>query len=88
MKRRTFLKTSGIFGGGVILGQKDLQIMFNEQRIRLGIIGYGARGSGIKSILIKMPDFFELKTVCDILDFRLEKVFKEKGMHNVKAVKN
>lgn len=88
MKRRSFIKKSGIFAGGMLLGQRELQAMFKQQRIRLGIIGYGDRGAGIKSILLKMPEMFELKAVCDTLDFRLDKVRSDQRMSGVKVFKN
>ncbi len=80
MERREFIKRSSIATVGLGLG---LSIMSCEQkiaaisipdseRIRIGIIGLGDRGSAIIKVLNELP-IFKVIACCDILDFRLKK---------------
>lgn len=47
-----------------------------QQKFKVGIIGFGDRGSGIYSTLSKLEDKFEVTSICDELDFRLENAKK------------
>lgn len=85
MKRREFLINSSIIAAGIgigLVGCSDNKIVPtiipDEERIRVGIIGLGDRGSTIIKVLNNSP---ELKIIacCDILDFRLKK-----GLENIK----
>ncbi len=49
----------------------------DSERIRIGIIGMGDRGSTIIQVLNQLPEF-KVVAACDILDFRLEK-----GIENI-----
>lgn len=75
MKRRDFIRQSGLFTAGLLFHQQmSLATATNEtgKIISVGIIGCGDRGSGLGSILNNMPFQFKLKTVCDVLTFRLD----------------
>src|SRR6478736_1372929 len=74
MKRRDFIRQSGLFTTGLLLHQQmALATTANEfdKIITVGIIGCGDRGSGLGGVLNNMPEQFQLKTVCDVLAFRL-----------------
>ncbi|RRN76462.1 twin-arginine translocation signal domain-containing protein, partial [Pseudoxanthomonas sp. SGD-10] len=89
MSRRTFLKQSGLLAGAAFLHQNFAYAMpENQQKIRLGIIGFGDRGAGIRGVVLQLPELFELKTVCDVLDFRLERTKRYTGKNVVKATKD
>lgn len=75
MKRRNFIRQSGLFTAGLLLHQQMLQAYsFTETAkiISIGIIGCGDRGKGLGSVINNMPEEFQLKSVCDVLPFRLE----------------
>jgi predicted dehydrogenase len=75
MKRRDFIRQSGLFTTGLLLHQQmALATTTNEASkvISIGIIGCGDRGNGLGSILNNMPAQFTLKTVSDVLAFRLD----------------
>jgi predicted dehydrogenase len=75
MKRRDFIHQSSLFTAGLLLHQQmSLATTTNEtdKIISVGIIGCGDRGSGLGDILNNMPVHFKLKTVCDVLAFRLD----------------
>jgi predicted dehydrogenase len=75
MKRRDFIRQSGLFTTGLLLHQQmALATTANEidKVISVGIIGCGDRGKGLGSVLNDMPAQFKLKTVCDVLAFRLD----------------
>lgn len=75
MKRRDFIRQSGLFTTGLLFHQQMmLATTANEDNriISVGIIGCGDRGSGLGSVLNNIPAQFKLKTVCDVLSFRLE----------------
>jgi predicted dehydrogenase len=78
MERRDFLVKSSLIAAGVgvgLIGCKrvvaPIPIPENE-RIRVGLIGLGDRGSSIIEVLNKLPEI-KIIACCDILDFRLEK---------------
>jgi predicted dehydrogenase len=76
--RRDFLKNSTVLTTGIGLGllsckkEKFKLIPVSEsERIRIGVIGVGYRGTDILKVLTQVP---ELKIIacCDILEFRIE----------------
>ncbi len=88
MKRRQFVKDSLIVPVGIGLGmgiaasckQKPVAVAIPEsEKIRIGIIGMGDRGSAIIRVLNELP-VFKVIACCDILDFRLKK-----GKENIKG---
>lgn len=75
MKRRDFIRQSGLFTAGLLVHQQMLQATTSNEVgkvISIGIIGCGDRGNGLGSVLNSMPERFKLKTVCDVLPFRLD----------------
>ena len=84
MKRREFIiKTSLLTAGagvGLMACENNIVPVSvpDGERIRLGIIGLGDRGSTIIQVLNQLPEF-KIIAACDILDFRLEK-----GLENIK----
>lgn len=75
MKRRDFIRQTGLFTTGLLFHQQMmLATTGNEDNriISVGIIGCGDRGSGLGSVINTMPTQFKLKTVCDVLLFRLD----------------
>lgn len=73
MIRRQFIKQSSLLAGGLLL-QSQWSQAFNrtEQKINIGIIGCGDRGTGIMHILNDLTDRFTITAICDVLDFRIE----------------
>ena len=73
MKRRNFLHTSGILASSLLL-QSEIAKAFKlaNNKLRIGIIGCGDRGTGLMRTLHSLPDLFQVTAICDVLDFRLE----------------
>lgn len=79
MERREFLIKSSIITAGIGVGivgcSKDKVapiVLPDAERIKIGIIGLGDRGSTIIDVLNHSPEF-KVIACCDILDFRLTK---------------
>lgn len=74
MRRRSFIKQSGIVTGGFMLHNKIFGALSTnpDDKLTIAIIGCGDRGKGIMHILKQLPEFYSVKSVCDVLDFRLE----------------
>lgn len=74
MKRRNFIKHAGILTGGLLLHEQLLSAYGSksvDRKISIGVIGCGDRGKGIISMLKQMEDNFLVKSVCDVLDIRM-----------------
>lgn len=71
MSRRAFLKQSGVFAGSMLL-QNQLFAKLAVNKLRVGIIGCGDRGSGIINIMKGFPDLYDITSICDNLQYRLE----------------
>ncbi|MFN0256706.1 Gfo/Idh/MocA family protein [Pedobacter ureilyticus] len=86
MKRRNFLHTSGILASSLLL-QSEMAKAFKlaNNKLRIGIIGCGDRGTGLMRTLHSLPDLFQVTAICDVLDFRLEHAQK---IANDKAVES
>lgn len=87
MKRRDFIRQSGLFTAGLLFHQQmTLATTPNEDNriISVGIIGCGDRGNGLGSVLNNMPVQFKLKTVCDVLAFRLDQAKKIDKQNNLR----
>jgi len=79
MKRRTFLKQGTILTGGVLLHQQMLKVFaagVSDHKISVGIIGCGDRGKGIIEVLQELNEKFRVRSVCDVLDIRIEETRK------------
>lgn len=75
MKRRDFVKLSSLLAAGSTIplaGSSGLFDYKKEGTYKVGIIGYGDRGSGMHSVMTSMPDKFEVIAICDNLPFRIE----------------
>ncbi|TZF82841.1 Gfo/Idh/MocA family oxidoreductase [Pedobacter sp. BS3] len=80
MSRRKFLTQSGLLAGGLLLHNTAFAVPYQsiEKVLKVGIIGYGDRGTGIKSVMDSLPEMFDVVAVCDILQFRLDNAKKLK----------
>jgi predicted dehydrogenase len=78
MSRRKFIQQAGLLTGGLILHNQLLQAVGSkfQEKINVGIIGCGDRGTGIMSVMRQLPDLFNIAALCDILDFRLDNARK------------
>lgn len=83
MERREFLIKSSIITAGIGAGivgcteKKIVPVVVPEnQRIKIGIIGLGDRGSTIINSINSLPQF-KIIAACDILDFRLAEGLKK-----------
>ncbi|WP_432713619.1 Gfo/Idh/MocA family protein [Pedobacter sp.] len=75
MIRRNFIKKAGIATTSLLLHQSVLKaVTFGEagKKINIAVIGCGDRGNGLIHVLKQLPEQFQLKGICDVLDFRLE----------------
>jgi predicted dehydrogenase len=76
LERRQFIKSAGL--ATAILGSSGIWTIAkpSSPKFRVGIIGFGDRGSGIYNTISKLTDKFEVTSICDELDFRLENAKK------------
>lgn len=91
MKRRNFIRQSGLFTAGMLLHQQMMQAYsFNEKakQISIGIIGCGNRGFGLGNTINDMPQEFKLKGICDPLPIRLEEAKKLAKQNNLRYEKD
>jgi len=89
MSRRQFIKHSSLLAGGLLLRNQWLHAFdrITDQKINIGIIGCGDRGTGIMNILNDLTDRFTIAAICDVLDFRIENGKKAAGAANPKVYK-
>lgn len=86
MRRREFLeKGSWILGG---MAFADKLSFAPSPALKTAIIGCGDRGLGIMEMMQEFPDYFNVTTACDLLDFRLDQVKKSKGGSAVNTVRD
>jgi predicted dehydrogenase len=74
MFRRNFIKNVGITTGAVLLNSSILNAVtpsFKTKKINIAVIGCGDRGQGLMQVLNQLADQYEIKAICDVLDFRL-----------------
>ena len=79
MIRRNFIKKAGITTASLLLHNSILNAMapgFTAKKVNIGIIGCGDRGNGLIHVLKELPEQYQVKAICDVLDFRLEKARK------------
>jgi len=78
MKRRKFLEQTGLLGAGFLLHQQVAKGFFaGYEPVRAAIIGIGDRGRGLMQVMQELPECFSVTTVCDVLDFRLQRALKD-----------
>ncbi|SEA44864.1 Gfo/Idh/MocA family protein [Pedobacter hartonius] len=76
MKRRTFVKNTGLIAGGLWLNHADLFAANAGRVINIGVIGCGDRGKGIIGMMDQFPQKFKVVAICDVLDMRLDEARK------------
>lgn len=79
MIRRNFIKKTGITAGALLLHNTFLKAVtpyLIADKINIGVIGCGDRGTGLMHVLQQLPDLYQIKAICDVLDFRLENAKK------------
>jgi predicted dehydrogenase len=77
MSRRHFIKQSGVLAGGLLFSNQWVQAFAGTaEKINIGIIGCGDRGTGIMKMLTELTDRFTVAAICDVLDFRIENAKK------------
>ena len=75
MVRRSFIRNAGLLAGGLLLHDemaRAFSLKGASEKISVGIIGCGDRGRGIIDIMKQLPDRFQVKALCDVLDFRIK----------------
>jgi predicted dehydrogenase len=88
MSRRHFIKQSGLLAGGLVFSNQWVQAFAGSaERINIGIIGCGDRGTGIMKMLNELTDRFAVTAICDVLDFRIENT-KKLSTNSVKEYKD
>ena len=81
LTRRSFLKTSAMATVGLATGRVCGQD--GPKLLRLGIIGMGARGSGLLENLLQFPGV-EVRAVCDLLPDRAQNAAQRVEQHGGK----
>lgn len=95
MKRRTFIKKSGIATAGIlttnsVFGNQSHLKSSSSDSVNIGVIGTGQRGTGLTSIINKI-DGLRVVAAADVIPFRLQNGLKKansnpKGYGNYKAL--
>jgi predicted dehydrogenase len=89
MSRRHFIKQSGLLAGGLLISNQWVQAFAGTaEKINIGIIGCGDRGTGIMKMLMELPDRFAVTAICDVLDFRIENAKKINAATALKEYKD
>lgn len=90
MERRVFLKNAGILASSMFLSNELLadDSFVTDKKIRVGIIGCGDRGVGIMNVMKQLPEQFEIRAICDVLDFRLQNALNVYTSKNLKSYKD
>ena len=82
MKRRDFIKKSGLVSTGILASTSALAAINNNiganNTINIGVIGTGSRGGGLIPILNRIEGV-NVAACCDVLPFRLENGLKRAG---------
>jgi predicted dehydrogenase len=78
MSRRKFIQQAGVLTGGMLLHNQLLQAFGTNyaEKLNVGVIGCGDRGTGIMSVMRELPELFNITGICDVLDFRLDNARK------------
>lgn len=84
MDRRNFIRNSSLIAAGIGIGlsacKKAKKFVLTPipkgEKLKIGIIGTGVRGSAIMETLTAVPEF-DLTCCCDVLDFRIEKALQK-----------
>ena len=75
--RRDFLQQTSLLAGGLLLPSELVRAAAPAtDKLKIGIIGCGDRGTGLLRVLHELPDLFEVVALCDELPFRLRDALK------------
>lgn len=79
MKRRDFIRAGSLLTAGAAfsLPASGFNTIFSDKIYKVGILGYGDRGSGLHGIINQLPEKFTVDAVCDTLDFRIDNARKK-----------
>ncbi|MFD2160769.1 Gfo/Idh/MocA family protein [Paradesertivirga mongoliensis] len=90
MKRRGFIKNAGVLTSSMFLSNELLAAgsFVAGPKIRVAIIGCGDRGVGIMNVMKQLPEQFEIRAICDVLDFRLQNALKVYTSRDLKSYKD
>ncbi len=91
MSRRNFIKQTGLLAGGMLLHHEMLQAFAavpDTGSINIGLIGCGDRGRGLMTVMQELPEKFQIRAICDVLDFRLAEVRKVEPSVQLKVYKD
>ena len=84
MVRREFLGLSGFVLAAAATPGLSIPLASREDDVRIGIIGTGQRGTGLASIIQKVPGL-SLVAGADVLDFRLKNCMDKYGAKGSKS---
>lgn len=70
MRRRDFIKTSTMVSLASTIPSFAIHHAI-KKTYKVGILGYGSRGTGLHAVINNLPEYFQVKAVCDTLDFRI-----------------
>ena len=76
--RRKFIATSALATAGLLSSASMFRSLGKQKTLNIGIIGTGARGTGIISVLNDVPHI-KVVAVSDVIPFRLEEAEKLSG---------
>ncbi|WP_290791616.1 Gfo/Idh/MocA family protein [Flavihumibacter sp. UBA7668] len=91
MSRRKFIQHAGLLAGGLVLNNQLVHAIGNSTnyaKIKVGVIGCGDRGRGLMMVMKQLPELFEIRAICDVLDFQLENAGKIVKDQPVKSFKD
>ncbi|MCX2678992.1 Gfo/Idh/MocA family oxidoreductase [Galbibacter sp. EGI 63066] len=91
MNRRNFIKNGSLCTSTLLLSGalwSNFANTKNDKVYRIGIIGFGDRGSGLFNVLKDFPGKFVVNAICDPLDFRLDNAKKMADTNKVKLYRD
>jgi len=88
LNRREFIRKNAITGLGLVIAPSILHAGFQPaEKVRLGFIGMGGRGSWLMNLALQRDDVL-IKAVCDIKEEAVkeaQKTVEEAGSKNLKG---
>ncbi|MGY6523718.1 MAG: Gfo/Idh/MocA family protein [Mongoliitalea sp.] len=87
MKRRAFIKSSSVLGLAMAIPGFGISYGLRK-KYKIGILGYGDRGTGLHAVFNTLPERYEVTAVCDTLDFRLANLKNYADPTSVKQYKD
>lgn len=86
MQRRDFIKFGSLLTAAAALPTPLVSGILRDPKespLKIGILGYGDRGSGLHNVLTGMPEKFKVTAICDNVEFRLENAKKRFGTNEI-----